>query len=367
MRFCTVLGWYPKDTPGGAEFQAYLIARELAQRGHEAHYVAYRSSPTGTVEDEGLRVHRLNEQYSPPNVSSTIVETVQEIDPDYAYFRNFRDLYILNELENDFTGETIFNISHDRQCFRLANNWRQLLTLSNIYKWITNPSTYLTRRLLPIPDYRFAQTRYQQSLLNENFNLDSSYVGNGHPVPEDIGPKHNPPIVLWLAGLKSWKRPHIFLSIAEACQDLDCQFWVVGRSINEEFAEEVIDRINSMPNAEYKGGCSIEESNSYIRRASLFVNTSKQEGFPNTFIQSWLRGTPVVSLDVDPDGILRKQNVGVFADGDIDTMIESIRELVANQNKWDEMSTSAYEYGRSNHDISVVADRILSAIGETGK
>lgn len=362
MRFCTVLGYYPKDTPGGAEFQSYLIAREMARRGHKAHYVAYCSAPEGLEVDGDVTVHRLNTEYSSPKVPSEILEVVKDINPDYTYFRNFPDLYILKEVQDNVNTKTIFNISHDRQCLRLYNNWRQLLSLSNIYKWLTNPSTYLTRSLLDVPDYRFVQTQYQERLLHKNFGLDSSYVGNGHPVPENLEPKEKPPIVLWLASLKSWKRPKMFLSLAEACRDLDCRFWLVGRPVNDDLAQEVIGKTEELPNAEYKGGCSFEESNEFIERASLFVNTSKQEGFPNTFIQSWLRRTPVVSLDVDPDGILDEYEIGTFANGDYYMLVNSVRRLMTDATRRERLGKNARKYGQSNHDISAIADRILNTI-----
>jgi glycosyltransferase involved in cell wall biosynthesis len=362
MKFCVVLGHFPKDTPGGAEFQSYLIARELARRGHDAHYIAYRGQPRGVVKDEGITIHRLDVKYSSPDVPSEIVDEVGSVNSDYVYFRNFPDLYILNELQDEIQAETIFNVSHDRQCLRLRNDWRQMLSLSNVYKWITDPSTYRTRWLLDVPDYRFVQTRYQQSLLEENFGLESDYVGNGHPVPEGLESKLDPPVVLWLASLKAWKQPLKFLSIAETCHDLECQFWLVGRPSNEDITAEVVDGAGRLPNVDYKGGCTFQESNELIKRAAIFVNTSVQEGFPNTFIQSWLRETPVVSLNVNPDGVLSNNEIGMCAEGDLDVLIEAIRSLVLDSKRRNKIGARAGEYGQSNHNISLVVDRLLNAI-----
>jgi glycosyltransferase involved in cell wall biosynthesis len=362
MRFCVVLGHYPKDTPGGAEFQAYLITRELARRGHDTHYVAYKARRAETAVDEGITVHRLNSEVTPPETPETVLNEIDDIDPEYVYFRNFPDLHIADQLDNRFDGDIIFNISHDRQCMRLRNNWRKMVSPSSIYKWINDPWYLFKKRLLQSPDYRFAQTKYQQDSLRKNYDLSSSYVGNGHPVPKDTVETRDPPIVLWLASLKSWKQPLKFVEVAEECRDIDCRFWLVGRPANPELADDVIEHIDRLPNISYKGGCNIEESNRYIEQSSLFVNTSKKEGFPNTFIQSWLRETPVVSLHVDPDGVLNANQIGMCAEGDFDQMTEAIRSFVLDSKWRNKVGERAGEYGRSNHDITVVVNKLLDVI-----
>ena len=41
----------------------------------------------------------------------------------------------------------------------------------------------------------------------------------------------------------------------------------------------------------------------------MFVNTSNIEGFPNSFLQAWVRGVPVVSF-FDPDGLITNKCLG---------------------------------------------------------
>jgi glycosyltransferase involved in cell wall biosynthesis len=358
MRFCVVLGHYPKDTPGGAEFQAYLITRELARRGHDAHYVAYKAERTETTVDEGIRVHRLNSDVTPPKTPRTVLNEIDDIDPEYVYFRNFPDLHIADQLDEGFDGDIIFNISHDRQCMRLKNDWREMVSPSNVYKWIKNPWHLFKKRLLQSPDHRFAQTKYQQDLLQKNYDLHSSYVGNGHPIPEDTIETRSPPIVLWLASMKSWKQPLKFVEIAEECQDISCRFWLVGRPADPELTDDVIKHVDKLPNISYKGGCNIEESNRYIEKSTLFVNTSKKEGFPNTFIQSWLRKVPVISLNVDPDDLLKQRKIGTCAEGDFEDMVSNVRWLIEDANIRKEIGQNAYEYAVSNHSVTAVVDRV---------
>ena len=45
------------------------------------------------------------------------------------------------------------------------------------------------------------------------------------------------------------------------------------------------------------------------------------EGFPNIFIEAWACGVPVLSLHVDPGGVIKKEGLGEIADGNINTLV----------------------------------------------
>ena len=60
-----------------------------------------------------------------------------------------------------------------------------------------------------------------------------------------------------------------------------------------------------LPNVTMPGAVRYTDSGALVRpRASIFLNTSSIEGFPNTFLQAWIRGVPVVSF-FDPDGLIQ--------------------------------------------------------------
>ncbi len=56
-----------------------------------------------------------------------------------------------------------------------------------------------------------------------------------------------------------------------------------------------------MPQVEFLEKVSYHDIQSHFDQAKIFVNTSSDEGVPNTFIHAGLGSTAIVSLKVDPD------------------------------------------------------------------
>ncbi len=74
------------------------------------------------------------------------------------------------------------------------------------------------------------------------------------------------------------------------------------------------------------GAVRYADSGALFDRAKIFLNTSSIEGFPNTFLQAWIRGVPVVSF-FDPDSLVQRLPLGHIANS-VDDMREAIRGLL---------------------------------------
>ena len=78
---------------------------------------------------------------------------------------------------------------------------------------------------------------------------------------------------------------------------------------NPELFQSVSKQCNALPNLKFLGFQPLDVTERYFDQCKLFVNTSEFEGFPNTFLQAWCRGIPVVSF-VDPDNVIRDNQLG---------------------------------------------------------
>jgi glycosyltransferase involved in cell wall biosynthesis len=108
--------------------------------------------------------------------------------------------------------------------------------------------------------------------------------------------------------------------------------------------------IEATPNLRFLGHRSAAEVNQYLARASIFVNTSVHEGFPNTFVQAWLRDAVVVSLSVNPDRVLDERGVGIHA-GTEEGLGKAVRHLLTDPAARSGYAERALAYARTAHSV----------------
>ena len=201
-------------------------------------------------------------------------------------------------------------------------------------------------------DVIIAQTRAQQERIERFFGRrDSVLVPNFHPTPTEKLDKTGIRQVVWVANFKKWKRPEAFVALAEKLVAFtSARFIMLGARSEDHFWQTSLEeRIAHVPNLEYLGEVSQQAVNELLATSHLFVNTSEAEGFANTFIQAWLRQVPVVSLSVDPDGVLGREGIGFGCEGDESRLHEVVRGLLTNENERSAMGVRAQAYAAEHH------------------
>jgi glycosyltransferase involved in cell wall biosynthesis len=88
----------------------------------------------------------------------------------------------------------------------------------------------------------------------------------------------------------------------------------------------------------------------------VLVCTSDREGFPNVFLQAWQAKCPVVSLTIDPDGVIEKYDIGRVS-RNLDTMTADVDRLMTDDVLRARITSNGIAYVEEHHAIKTVADR----------
>jgi glycosyltransferase involved in cell wall biosynthesis len=203
------------------------------------------------------------------------------------------------------------------------------------------------------------QTRTQQSMLRKGFNLNSSVLPMPCPSPAEVEsePSHlqgNEFKVIWVGRITKVKRLELLLDVAKKAPDI--QFSIVGvQNIDSPYSKEIISKASRLTNVTLAGRVPRDKMPDVYKSASLLCCTSLYEGFPNTFIEAWSYGIPVVST-VDPNNLLSECGLGLRAI-DADELVTAIETLRRTPELWSDMSSSARRYYLENHTVDAAMSR----------
>lgn len=203
---------------------------------------------------------------------------------------------------------------------------------------------------LATADQIIVQSEAQRTALLKHFGRDSALIRNpvhiSHDDPQHWLPRDKREFVLWIGRTDEFnKRPMLFVELARDCPGL-AFLMIVARTNDASFISLVQACPNNLRIVEHVRQHEIWE---YLRRARILVNTSRFEGFPNTLLQSAVMGVPIVSLEVDPDGILTNHGCGVCAHGDLRAMREAVLDLCVNVPRADALATTSHRYVLERH------------------
>ena len=117
-------------------------------------------------------------------------------------------------------------------------------------------------------------------------------------------------------------------------------------------------------NIEFLGNVSFNYSTKLIANSRIFINTSdpNSDGLSNAFIQSWLAGTIVLSLNHDPNGWMKKHKIGFFANGSIENLINRLHYLINNEKILQEMSKKAKVFAEKTFSDHRLIKKYLNVI-----
>lgn len=334
---------------GGESVQHVLLARAWRALGVDVSLLVFDHGQGRVRDVDGVRAiatHGRDEgvpvlRFFHPRMTR-LVSAMREADAD-IYYQSLAGVHtgVVAWFCRRYGKRFVFRISSDAYCIP----GRQLIRFKRdqrIYE-------YGLRRA----DLIVAQTEHQRRLLKTHYGLDSEIANmvveppSGAPVEKDID-------VLWVSNFRAVKRPELAIELARGLPDL--KFVLVGGG-EEDYAQRMRKAAEDLRNVEFTGPVAYSVIGGYFDRTRVFVNTSSVEGFPNTFLQAWIRGVPVVTF-FDPDDLIARRKLGAKV-SNLEQMTRAVATLAADEALRRSVGARAAQFASEQYSMSAVARSYL--------
>jgi glycosyltransferase involved in cell wall biosynthesis len=166
--------------------------------------------------------------------------------------------------------------------------------------------------------------------------------------------------IAWVANFRYQKNLKLLFNIVRRCPNE--KFKVAGLPLYplDPETDEYFSKLKQLPNIEFLGHLSRQQISSFLSKAKYLLNTSRYEGFSNTFLESMLAGTPILTTKyVNPDGIILKFNLGI-----IYTNEEDLCQLMTSLSEEDymEKSNNCINHVKNHHDHLVLGKKLVDCL-----
>jgi glycosyltransferase involved in cell wall biosynthesis len=272
--------------------------------------------------------------------------------------KKFNPDYIIQECANRFTGilALVTKLLGKPFIHRIASD---MDVDERIKKNISKFYLYLYYSGLKNTDFISCQNNYQLNILKNKFPQKPIYL---HYNPFEIKTKYLQNTVreyiAWIGNFRYEKNLPALAIIAKKLKQY--KFKIVGKVLDSENLDTQIglEELEKLNNVEFLGHVNNSVIPEFLSRAYCLLNTSRLEGFSNTFLEAWSVGIPVISTkNVNPDSIITKFNLGIVAE-----TYEEIPEILNNfisQEQHLKYYENCINYVKKNHDPESIAKKFI--------
>jgi glycosyltransferase involved in cell wall biosynthesis len=344
-------------TPGGSERQMYLLATGLAKEGeYDVHFIVADHGQDEMEEREGVTVWKSCRTDQPKwrNIHK-LRKRLKRVNA-HVYILRSPDLGVA------VAGFIIKKMMRKKLLYMMASeietNRGELSQLTGWLSAISMPYLYRNADMLLV------QSESQYTALQKHRNIQAHAVfPNIVPLPEKC-PEEDKEDILWVGKINDNKRPSVFARLAT--QNPDEHFVMIGPPSkgDENMAGNMEKIAAKTPNLNYMGAVPHNQVKEYYCKAKLFVTTSRHEGFSNAMAEALSHGVPVLSLNTDPDGILKAYYMGLCVHDDIEMFGTEFQRLINDPVSLKTMSRNARKYIQENHSPELLAKELTKLLTE---
>lgn len=341
---------------GGESVQHVLLARAWRDLGMDVSIVVYDfGQPRFTMIDGVRAVAAFARHAGIPGLrffhprTTRVWAAMRDIDAD-VYYQSPASPWagIAAAFANAFGRRFVLRIASDSDCRRGEQPMRFQRD-----RWLYD---YGIRKASLVA----AQTEQQRELLKRNYGVSSEILNIAVEVPPRAAQRPKDVDVLWVGNFRNVKRPDLLIELARKLPQV--RFALVGGSVpnGQAYFERIAAEAKTLPNLVLTGGLPYADVGEWFDRARIHINTSDYEGFPNTFLQAWVRSVPVVSF-FDPDGLIERRALGRRC-ADLAEMCTAIEALLRNDSERDAIGERAREFVSNQYSAREIARRYLELL-----
>jgi len=330
---------------GGAELQVFLLSTQLAQ--DKNYSVSVVVGDFGQNDDEVLHHVRLVKAHARSGgllsrllAPYKLLKAIARARPDVIIQRaSGPETGVCAFYARNRKTRFIYSLAHDAELVG-----KSVASHHFIYRHLYN---YGVKKA----DVLVVQSQGQMQKLgqyNQNWSDKAALIRNSVVVNEPT--KEKKKHILWIARSQSWKRPEVFIELAEAISD-ERFVMIMPVDIVSNETERLIEKAKAVTNLEFISHVEFTMSQQYFDKAKMLINTSRWEGFPNTFLQAGMASIPIVSLNVDPDNFIKNNQCGYVCEDNFSTLLNWVKFLIKNDEARAEAGKNCYLYIKRDHNI----------------
>jgi glycosyltransferase involved in cell wall biosynthesis len=212
------------------------------------------------------------------------------------------------------------------------------------------------------PGMLVAQTEHQRQEVRRLFGRDTELLRNPVVISAEEGVHGPREFALWVGKSDRIKCPERMLELAHLCPGIPVTM-IMNRADAKLFDAL---KAEAPPNVNILDAVEPDFMRHYYSRAFALVSTSRIEGFANSFLEAGACGTPVLSMDVDPDGYIAVYGGGILA-SKLTTAADELTRLYgarhwATGSHARTMGESAFRYVAANHESSLIMTQFAGLI-----
>ncbi len=327
-------------TSGGAELQVALLARQLAHAGHDVVLAGGDSGQPDRVTLQGVKTRNAGKFHTGNLLEMLgsiprVVRVLRDERPDWVVVQGWTAwLFVLWVLRRFLGYRLDFTCALDSE-------------INGAYRRENPVFGTLFEFAVRHCDARHAITRDQMDCFARRGMDSTLYRYLVFPRTRPLTAEKRVDF-LWVSRCQPVKRPHLFVELARALPG--ASFEMICPPENRTLWEEVARAAAFCPNLQLIESVPYHKIQEHYDRARIFVNTSEWEGWPNSFIQAGLGETAILSLTVNPDGIIGRFQMGFHAGGDSEKFFQTARDVLSDPPRIREMQLEAARFVAEMHD-----------------